>query len=341
MAGRGGAGAAAPIAETTKVIFEPSPEDRLAVDGLRRMIEREGPIATRHRERSFRSRSRRSLLGLSSIGGGWVPEEGGGLGLGFVSSGLLYEELSRVSPDAAGLAYVHEGAAMKLHRGGSPGLRQRYLPGLVSGQLIGCSAVTEPGGGSNVRNMKTRAQRSGNGFVVNGEKTFISNAPIADVIMLTARTGEQDFRCSWSIRASTDRDARIAVGTEELVAGESFSTWIADDYLIGGVGGPARTMKVWSARIFGNPRAGHRAGGAREARSRASASSSAGRSAPTSWCGVLADMATSRAARCWSQRCAFDKGSVATSRPRWPRSTRPREGLRIASRRSRSTAPTG
>jgi len=242
------------------VIFEPSPEDRLAVDGLRRMIERElAPIATRHRDEVFPKQVAHELLGLLSrhgIGGGWVPEEGGGLGLGFVSSGLLYEELSRVSPDAAGLAYVHEGAAMKLHRGGSPGLRQRYLPGLVSGQLIGCSAVTEPGGGSNVRNMKTRAQRSGNGFVVNGEKTFISNAPIADVIMLTARTGEQDF----SVFLVDPREHRIEtreiakLGLRSWSLGQVFfnDTWIADDYLIGGVGeGLRETMKGFErARIF-------------------------------------------------------------------------------------------
>jgi len=224
------------------------------------MVEREiAPIAARHRDEVFPKQTAHEMLGRLSehgIGGGWVPEGGGGLGLGFVSSGLLYEELSRVSPDAAGLAYVHEGAAMKLYRGGSPALQRRYLPGLVCGKLIGCSAVTEPGGGSNVRNMKTRAQRSGNGFVVNGEKTFISNAPIADLIMLTARTGEQ----AYSVFLVDPREHRIEtreiakLGLNSWSLGQVFfnDTWIADEYLIGSPGeGLRETMKGFErARIF-------------------------------------------------------------------------------------------
>ncbi len=242
------------------MIFEPSPDDTQAIDGLRRMLEREiAPIAARHRDEVFPKQTAHEVLARlveHGIGGGWVPEEGGGLGLGFVSSGLLYEELSRVTPDAAGMAYVHEGAALKLFRGGSVELQRKYLPGLVSGKLIGCSAVTEPGGGSNVRNMKTRAQRSGNGFVVNGEKTFISNAPIADVIMLTARTGEQQY----SVFLVDPREHRIEtreiakLGLNSWSLGQVFfnETWIADEYLIGGVGeGLRQTMKGFErARIF-------------------------------------------------------------------------------------------
>ncbi|MCL4744313.1 MAG: acyl-CoA/acyl-ACP dehydrogenase [Burkholderiaceae bacterium] len=242
------------------MIFEASPDDRLAIDGLRRMLEREvAPIVVRHRDEVFPKQTAHELLARLSehgIGGGWVPEEGGGLGLGFVSSGLLYEELSRASPDAAGMAYVHEGAALKLFRGGSVELQRRYLPGLVSGKLIGCSAVTEPGGGSNVRNMKTRARRSGDGFVVTGEKTFISNAPIADVIMLTARTGEQEY----SVFLVDPREHRIEtreiakLGLNSWSLGQVFfnETRISDEYLIGRVGeGLRQTMKGFErARIF-------------------------------------------------------------------------------------------
>lgn len=242
------------------MIFEPSEDERLAVDGLRRYAERElAPLVARHRNEVFpKPVAHRILddLNAHGIGNGWVPEEGGGLGISYVSSGLLYEELSRVSPDAAGLAYVHEGAAMKLQRGGSPELKQRYLAGLLAGELIGCSAVTEPGGGSNVRAMKTRAVRQGGGYVVNGEKTFISNATIADVIMLTARTGPDEF----SVLMVDPREHRIETREISKLGLNSWSlgqisfqdTWIADDYLIGKAGGGLReTMKGFErARIF-------------------------------------------------------------------------------------------
>jgi len=242
------------------VIFEPSAEERLAVDGLRRFVERElAPVAARHRDSVFPKQTAHALLSAlceHGVGSGWVPEADGGLGIGYLASGLLYEELSRVSPDSAGMAYVHEGAAMKLYRGGSPALQRRYLPGLVSGKLIGCSAVTEPGGGSGVRAMKTRAVRDGGGYRVNGEKTFISNAPIADVIMLTATTGPQEFTMFLvdprEHRIETREIAKLGLKSWSLGQIHFTDTWISDEYVIGGVGAGLReTMKGFErARIF-------------------------------------------------------------------------------------------
>lgn len=242
------------------MIFEPSAEQRLAVDGLRRFIERElAPVVARHRDSVFPKRTAHELLSAlcaHGVGSGWVPEAGGGLDIGYLASGLLYEELSRASPDAAGMAYVHEGAAMKLYRGGSPALQRRYLPGLVSGELIGCSAVTEPGGGSGVRAMKTRAVRDGAGYRVNGEKTFISNAPIADVIMLTATTGPQEFTMFLvdprEHRIETREIAKLGLKSWSLGQIHFTDTWIGDEYVVGGVGAGLReTMKGFErARIF-------------------------------------------------------------------------------------------
>lgn len=242
------------------MIFEASEEQRLAVDGLRRFVEREvAPVAASHRDCVFPKRTAHELLSAlcaHGVGSGWVPESGGGLGIGYLASGLLYEELSRVSPDAAGMAYVHEGAAMKLYRGGSPALRERYLPGLISGELIGCSAVTEPGGGSGVRAMKTRAVRDGAGYLVNGEKTFISNAPIADVIMLTARTGPQEFTMflvdPHEHRIEAKEIAKLGLKSWSLGQIHFSDTWIAAEYVVGGVGAGLReTMRGFErARIF-------------------------------------------------------------------------------------------
>ncbi|MFO1301224.1 MAG: acyl-CoA dehydrogenase family protein [Burkholderiaceae bacterium] len=242
------------------MIFEASEEQRLAIDGLRRFVEREvAPVAASHRDCVFPKRTAHELLSAlceHGVGSGWVSESGGGLGIGYLASGLLYEELSRVSPDAAGMAYVHEGAAMKLYRGGSPALRERYLPGLISGELIGCSAVTEPGGGSGVRAMKTRAVRDGAGYLVNGEKTFISNAPIADVIMLTARTGPQEFTMflvdPHEHRIETKEIAKLGLKSWSLGQIHFSDTWIAEEYVVGEVGAGLReTMRGFErARIF-------------------------------------------------------------------------------------------
>lgn len=240
--------------------FEHTPEQKLAVDGFRRFLERDiAPIVARHRDVVFPKHVAHQLLaalGEFGIGNGWVPESGGGLGIGYVSSGLLYEELARVSPDLAGISYVHEGAAMKLYRGGTDIAKERYLPGLLSGQSIGCSAVTEPGGGSSVRGMRTRAVADGDGYRINGEKTFISNAPIADVIMLTALTGPQEFTMFLvdprEHRIETHEISKLGLTSWSLGQVVFNDTWISRDHVIGGVGAGLReTMRGFErARVF-------------------------------------------------------------------------------------------
>ncbi len=241
--------------------FEPlSPEQQLAVDAFARFVERDiAPIVSKAGESPFPKAQAHELLAALceyGIGNGWVPEVDGGQGIGYVASGLLYEELARWTPDLAGLAYVHEGCAMKLNRGGSASLKQRYLSGLLSGQLIGCSAVTEPGGGSDVRAMRTRAAKEGNGFRVNGEKTFISNAPIADVIMLTAKTGADEYSMFLvdprEHKIETREISKLGLTRWSLGQVVFSDTWISDEYIIGQQGGGLReTMRGFErARIF-------------------------------------------------------------------------------------------
>jgi alkylation response protein AidB-like acyl-CoA dehydrogenase len=78
-----------------------------------------------------------------------------------------------------------------LERFGSPPLKEKYLPGICSGDLIGAHAITESKGGSDALKMQTRAVRDGDGFILNGSKTFVSNAPIADMIMVYAATSPE------------------------------------------------------------------------------------------------------------------------------------------------------
>jgi alkylation response protein AidB-like acyl-CoA dehydrogenase len=177
--------------------FALTDDQRLLLGEWRKAIDRDiAPVTKQHLDSFIPKEAASALLkktGEFGIGNGWVPEEGGGLGLDFLTSGLLYEELSRTSPDLAGLAFVAEGAALKLFRTGSEEMKARYLPGLLSGDLIGCSAISEPGIGSSVREMRTKAVRDGKNYRISGEKLWISNASIADLTILVAKTDEQEF----------------------------------------------------------------------------------------------------------------------------------------------------
>lgn len=177
--------------------FEPSEEQRMALDGWRRQVARAVvPIAQEFRDRAFSKQAAHELLQVMAdfgVGCGWVPEDGGGVGFDFLTSGLLFEELSRASPDAAGLAWVHEGASLKVYANGSPEIKKRYLPLMTTGRAIGCSAISEPNIGSSVREMRTRAVRDGKYFRISGEKMWTSNATVADLVLVVARTGENEF----------------------------------------------------------------------------------------------------------------------------------------------------
>jgi alkylation response protein AidB-like acyl-CoA dehydrogenase len=177
--------------------FEPSEEQRMALDGWRRAVERDvAPLAREFRDRAFTKPAALHLMKTMvpyGVGSGWVPDEAGGMGLDFLTSGLLFEELSKVSPDAGGIAWVAEGAALKVHANGSEAIKARYLPKMLAGEIIGCSAISEPGIGSSVREMRTRAVRDGKYFRISGEKMWTSNATVADVVVVVARTGGDEF----------------------------------------------------------------------------------------------------------------------------------------------------
>jgi alkylation response protein AidB-like acyl-CoA dehydrogenase len=179
------------------VDFALSDDQQMALDAWRRVIERDiAPVAAANRDAFIPKDVAHDLLrrmGPYGVGCGWVSEQDGGLGIDFLTSGLLYEELSRVSPDLAGISFVTEGAALKLARTGSTDLKARYLPRLLAGDLIGCSAISEPGIGSSVREMRTRAVADGKHYRITGEKMWISNASIADLVAVVARTGEDEF----------------------------------------------------------------------------------------------------------------------------------------------------
>lgn len=127
------------------------------------------------------------------VGSGWVPEEGGGTGMDFLTSGLLYEELSQISPDMHGILQTTEGVGYKLFHAGSAEMKERYLTKLMSGDLIACSAISEPGAGSDVRNIHASAERVGDYYHLKGEKLWTSNTSLADIALVVVRTGGKEL----------------------------------------------------------------------------------------------------------------------------------------------------
>src|SRR3978361_797184 len=125
-------------------------------------------------------------LGLHGI---TVEEEYGGSGLGYLEHCIAVEEISRASA-AVGLSHgAHSNPSGKhLRRNGNEAQKRKYLPKLISGEHVGALAMSEPGAGSDVVSMSTRAEKKGERYVINGSKMWITNGPIAETLVVYAKT---------------------------------------------------------------------------------------------------------------------------------------------------------
>ncbi|MDT9691588.1 acyl-CoA dehydrogenase family protein [Streptomyces sp. P9(2023)] len=130
-------------------------------------------------------------LGAVGFLGLTIPEEYGGSGGDHLSYCLVTEELGRGDSSVRGIVSVSLGLVAKtIASWGSEEQKREWLPGLASGDALGCFGLTEPGTGSDAGNLATRAVRDGDTYVVNGSKMFITNGTWADVVLLFARTGD-------------------------------------------------------------------------------------------------------------------------------------------------------
>ncbi|MGH1453707.1 MAG: acyl-CoA dehydrogenase [Paracoccaceae bacterium] len=131
----------------------------------------------------FREMGEMGLLGVTT------PEQYGGLGSGYVSYGLVAREVERVDSGYRSMMSVQSSLVMyPIYAYGSEEQRMKYLPKLSSGEWIGCFGLTEPDAGSDPAGMKTRAVKTDGGYVLTGSKMWISNAPIADVFVVWAKS---------------------------------------------------------------------------------------------------------------------------------------------------------
>ncbi|MFZ9948747.1 MAG: acyl-CoA dehydrogenase [Gemmobacter sp.] len=128
-------------------------------------------------------------MGEMGLLGVTIPEEYGGLGAGYVAYGLIAREIERVDSGYRSMMSVQSSLVMyPIFAYGSEEQRQKYLPGLARGTLIGCFGLTEPDAGSDPAGMKTRAEKTPAGYRLTGSKMWISNAPIADVFVVWAKS---------------------------------------------------------------------------------------------------------------------------------------------------------
>ncbi|MEM1003813.1 MAG: acyl-CoA dehydrogenase [Pseudomonadota bacterium] len=137
----------------------------------------------------FREMGDMGLLGTT------IPEEYGGLGAGYVSYGLVAREVERVDSGYRSMMSVQSSLVMyPIYAYGTEDQRRKYLPKLSSGAWIGCFGLTEADAGSDPAGMKTRAEKIDGGYRLTGTKMWISNAPIADVFVIWAKSDAHDGR---------------------------------------------------------------------------------------------------------------------------------------------------
>lgn len=119
-----------------------------------------------------------------------VPLEYGGSDGNVAHQTVMIEELTAVGDTAFSIS-VHAIVQQYILKQGTEDQKRRYLPKLASGEMVGAIAMTEPGGGSDLQGVRTRAERQGDHWVLNGAKTFISNGFLADLVVVVARTGSE------------------------------------------------------------------------------------------------------------------------------------------------------
>jgi alkylation response protein AidB-like acyl-CoA dehydrogenase len=178
--------------ERGEMDFDFTDEQRMLQETVRRYVnERIMPLADEYDSKGPMSKedATRFLKELKPFGyvGTLVPEKYGGPGLSHMEWPILFEELRRGYSSLGGVVGITSSSANGIARCGNEELKQRILPGLLEGDTISCSAITEPNVGSNAAGVETKAVPDGDHYVINGTKMWISNGTIADYVIVTLK----------------------------------------------------------------------------------------------------------------------------------------------------------
>ncbi len=223
--------------------FKLTDEQRMLRETVRKFSEKEiAPLVEEmDQEETFKEELWDKAKPLGFLGMG-VHQEYGGMLTDYLSFGIMGEELGRVD---AGVATVYGAhgllCANNISRNGTEDQKKKYLPLLASGERRGCMGLTEPGAGSDAISLKTTARKEGSEYILNGTKTFISNAPIADVALIYAQGPgglctfivEKDFP-GYSVGRKLSKMGLRSSPTGEIVMEECR---VPEENLMGGVEG--------------------------------------------------------------------------------------------------------
>jgi isovaleryl-CoA dehydrogenase len=185
---------APPATSRPPLAFDLSAEQQATLESASEYARRElYPLAARMDKEEWWPAAAFAKLGAEGYLGVTVPERYGGAGADLFTSALVLQGFSRWN-HALGLAWVaHDNLCVNnIYRNASEELRRRYLPGLCSGALVGALGLTEPGAGSDaLGSMRSSARRDGDQYLLNGSKLYITNGPVADVVLVYAKTAPE------------------------------------------------------------------------------------------------------------------------------------------------------
>ncbi|MBO9695223.1 MAG: acyl-CoA/acyl-ACP dehydrogenase [Sphingopyxis sp.] len=236
--------------------LQPTEDQRLAVESFRKFLEAEiRPFARKYIDRFIPKEDMLQITpALAEFGlpGAAVPAEHGGLGLGMVTQAMLLEELMTVSVDLGLFMMINTGTARFIATMAPDHLREKYLPGLLAGTTFGSFAISEPDVGSNVAEIKTRAVRDGDHFVISGEKTWITGGHYSDFIICTTRTGEKELSHFLIDREEHGYETRnidkIALNSQSTAQIFISDARVPESNIIGGLGtGLKNTVKEFES----------------------------------------------------------------------------------------------
>jgi alkylation response protein AidB-like acyl-CoA dehydrogenase len=166
-----------------------SSEHELFRDSVRTFLEKEAvPFHAQWEKQGYIDRKLWNKAGEAGMLCSHLPEEYGGLGADFLYSAVVIEEVGRLGLTGIGFSLHSDIVAPYILHYGSEALKHKYLPKLVSGEMVTAIAMTEPGAGSDLQGVKTTAVLDGDEYVINGSKTFITNGFLADLVIVVAKT---------------------------------------------------------------------------------------------------------------------------------------------------------
>ena len=236
-------------------------------------------VLSANREERF---DREIMTEMGELGflGPTLPEEYGCAGVNHVAYGLIAREVERVDSGYRSAMSVQSSLVMHpIHAYGSEDQRQKYLPRLASGELVGCFGLTEPDAGSDPGGMKTRAKKVDGGYSLSGAKMWITNSPIADVCVVWAKTEPDD-----TIRGFILERGMEGLSTPKIEGKFSLRASITGEIVMDGVEVPSAASTRRVSVSPGAPWARRSSAGTRRAATPSTASSSGGPWRRPSWC---------------------------------------------------------